>query len=50
MLKKILVLVALAVSLAGFATSASAETSVCATVDITVNGTAAPVNGTTCVP
>ena len=49
MLKRILVVLALAVSF-GFASTASADPSVCLTTDININGTAAPTNGTTCLP
>ena len=49
MLKKVLVLAALAGALGGVATPALAAGQVCLTTDINVNGTAAPTNGTNCV-
>ena len=45
------VLAAVAVlALAGFAVPASAAPAACLSLDVTVNGTAAPVNGEYCLP
>lgn len=50
MTKRFLLLVALVGAFAAATLPASANPSACLTTSITVNGTAAPTNGTTCLP
>jgi hypothetical protein len=50
MIKRLVLAAAVATALGSAMGAASADPSVCLTSDITVNGTALPTNGTTCLP
>lgn len=50
MVKRLVAVASLALAVAGVAAAPAANAGVCLTTDITVNGTAAPTNGTTCLP
>jgi hypothetical protein len=49
MVQRLVAVASLAFALAGIA-AAPANAAVCLTTDITVNGTASPLNGTNCLP
>ena len=49
MVRKLLAVAALAIALTGLTSAPAMAASACLTTSVTVNGTAAPTNGTNCV-
>ncbi|MCW2666593.1 MAG: hypothetical protein JWN57_1555 [Frankiales bacterium] len=50
MVKRLVAVASLAFAIAGIAAAPAHAASVCLTTDVTVNGTASPLNGTNCLP